>query len=563
MVHEGAKAARYVDWLIEDPEARKARAEHPWGAELAEYEHWGWIGGARNPHRPDWSELPNKMTVIACDHDQAGEDAVMKISATLQRSLMALRFGNAFPPKFDLADPFPKEMWKEKKGSLVYVGTRMADCLSPATWATRVIPSREKGGRPAFALRDEFVEEWLFSITPSVFIHVSKLNKRYIESEFNAETAPFSDADNVARLRRKKQWGKANTIVYEPGMRPGLIAVPDRGHVINCYQPSDIKPKKGNPFRFFRYLRHLIPDKRDREGLKRWIATLIARPDIHMVYGLLLISNMHGVGKTTLAEKILAPIIGWDNCSFPSAAEATEQSFTSWRAFKRLAVIGEIYDGQTSRAYNRLKDAGGSDIVRVDEKYEKPFDMRNFVHLFATSNSERALKIAGPDRRWFVPEVTEMKRSREYWAKFKEWLDEGGLSIIMWWAQEYVKDEANVVQAGEHAPDSAAKNKTIIASMSIGEKFVHDLGEELSELKEPCIIRFDQIRPWLANKKKEAELGRYDERFLETPETIARVLRMFDKLKFCGRKFKDRGQRFRVAANFEIDKDQGQLLVLG
>jgi hypothetical protein len=57
MHHEGAKAARRVDWLCysDEPEAKAARATHPWIEELRNYDHWGWIGGAPNPHRTNWS----------------------------------------------------------------------------------------------------------------------------------------------------------------------------------------------------------------------------------------------------------------------------------------------------------------------------------------------------------------------------------------------------------------------------------------------------------------------------------------------------------------------------
>src|SRR5262245_38745085 len=77
MVHEGAKSARYVDWLLRssDPEAQAARASHPWVQELAGYEHWGWNGGAANPQRANWQEViranPNEVVIVA-DNDLQG-----------------------------------------------------------------------------------------------------------------------------------------------------------------------------------------------------------------------------------------------------------------------------------------------------------------------------------------------------------------------------------------------------------------------------------------------------------------------------------------------------------
>src|SRR5262249_54098264 len=40
MIHEGAKAARYIDWLVNDAisqEAKEARKKHPWADELQFY----------------------------------------------------------------------------------------------------------------------------------------------------------------------------------------------------------------------------------------------------------------------------------------------------------------------------------------------------------------------------------------------------------------------------------------------------------------------------------------------------------------------------------------------
>ena len=87
----------------------------------------------------------------------------------------------------------------------------------------------------------------------------------------------------------------------------------------------------------------------------RWCATLVARPDIRMEYGVLLISEMQGVGKGTLGERILAPLVGPWNCSFPTEQSIVDSSFNSWIAHKRLAVVHEIYAGHNIKAYNKRR----------------------------------------------------------------------------------------------------------------------------------------------------------------------------------------------------------------
>ena len=44
-----------------------------------------------------------------------------------------------------------------------------------------------------------------------------------------------------------------------------------------------------------------------------------------MLYGLLLVSETQGVGKTTLGERILAPLVGWHNVSVPDATHRDRQ----------------------------------------------------------------------------------------------------------------------------------------------------------------------------------------------------------------------------------------------
>src|SRR5258708_1749468 len=103
------KSAAFVDSLVNDVSRKKELAAHPWAAELAEYEHWGWIGGAPNPHRTDWSEVLAEKDiteiVIVADNDQVGIDAIPKISGALLRPLKAITFrDHGFRSGFDLAN---------------------------------------------------------------------------------------------------------------------------------------------------------------------------------------------------------------------------------------------------------------------------------------------------------------------------------------------------------------------------------------------------------------------------------------------------------------------------
>src|SRR5262249_27442010 len=199
------------------------------------------------------------------------------------------------------------------------------------------------------------------------FINQNHIWRSYDAEEYNAAIAAFTGVPNVAAELRKYLSAKTETVTYDPGRESGRITV-DGVQVINLFRPTDIRPAKGDAEPFLDFIRYLVPAEHDQYHLLKWIATLIARPDIRMTYGLLLWSIAQGVGKTTLAEQILTPLVGRYNCSFPTAQEAAEGTYTGWIAFKRLAVIAEIYEGHTAKTYNRLKTIITDDFVRVNER---------------------------------------------------------------------------------------------------------------------------------------------------------------------------------------------------
>lgn len=549
MLHEGAKKAKHVRQLLEQP---RLLAAHPWGADLARFSHLGWPGGAFRARDVDWSpikQLPKwQRLVLVADHDYPGESAVPEISRLLQREVSALRFDSRFPENFDLADQFPASLWQKER----YRGPSLELCLQPVTWATRVVHV-DKKGRPSIVLRDDFVATWYYSVNPAKFIPRNNTSLRYDAEEFNALVAPFSDAKDTATLLREEWPAQAATTVYEPGQPAGLINV-DGKHSINIYRPSSIMPCEGDVTLWEDFLKHLIPVEGDRKEVKRWCATLIALPGVRIRFGLLLISQAQGVGKGTLGEKILAPLVGAHNCSFPSAQQLTESDFNSWRVHKRLTVVHELYDGETSKPYNRLKSAISDDYSDFHEKHEKPrTDQNNWIHVLACSNSTKPLKLANDDRRWEVPKVTEEKQPLKYWQELNEWLVAGrGLEAIAYWAAEYVKVEGNAVQTGESAPTTQSKKETIHAARSDGEKLVYALGMTLAKKRPEALMRLDETRLWLAAmKSRDGKYGGDGSKYLETPETISRVLHECG-LKTSGKKFFSANQRFRVVSVAEI-----------
>lgn len=476
LIHEGAKAAYLMTRLLEEGNEEELE-RHPWGDFIRQYEHWGMIGGALAPHRADYAELryekPTEV-IYACDRDYAGESALQEVSKLIGMPMKGIMYGDAFNESFDMGDDlrekYPKYFSLADDGREVYSGPKIRELLVPATRATEVYHPPK--GKPTPVLLRQFKEEWLHSIQPEVYIHRDWPHEMWTPSEFNNKVRPYSDVDDTARLLKRDAAGKGAVLSYKPGKKPGVYGSGDEGRYINTFKPTQVEPVRGDPELWLDFMRGLIADDVDREHVLRWCATLVAEPGTRMTYGVLLISDVQGVGKSTLGEKVLAPLVGYTNVSYPSEHEIVESNYNYWLAHKRLAVVHEIYAGHSAKAYNKLKSIVTDKYIQVSKKYMAEYLIENHMHVLAMSNSYRALQLSDEDRRWLVPRVTDDKRDHDYWTRLNKWLaQEDGLGIILWWAREYVKKNGGV-KPGQAAPWTSLKDEVIEEGYSPGQALV-------------------------------------------------------------------------------------------
>lgn len=494
VVHEGAKAARFVRELI----AKEQWAKCPWARDLRYAAHVGWIGGALRPLATDWSPLTAKgveRVILIADNDAPGERAVSKISRAIGKPLSVVMFDKQFPSGFDLGDSFPANLFCDG----VYSGPSLHDCSRPATWATAEL-ERQPGerGPPRYYLRTEFVEnQWYCTVTPKFVVHADRPNHLFSDDEFNAFYQPFSDVKDTATKLRDRPEAQLLGVDYHPGLSPGPM-VADGKRLWNAYQPPTVRPVTGDARPWLEFLEHLFPVPEDRRQAARWLATLIARPATRMEYAMLLISETQGVGKSTLGV-ILKPLIGASNVSVTSAQTIVESQFTGWLARKRLVIVNEIYEGHNSRAYDKLKTYVTDTEVECNEKHIRPYPVRNWVTFLACSNSTQALHLDDEDRRWFVPSVTNALKPRVWWEGFHRWLAGDGLGIIRAWAER--EAQADPVLAGERAPESTAKSAIIEDSRSEGNQLAREIAAAMMARPERTIVTVRDVRGWIARRR--------------------------------------------------------------
>lgn len=493
-IHEGPKGARACQRIVDNEDT-----SHPWYDKLATGCHVGWVGGALSPERTDWSVLAKagiKKAYIISDNDPPGVAAVSKIAKQLQMPTFHVQFTQNWPLSFDLADPFPKEMFAEIDGQKHYVGPSMRSCIHPATWATNVfeIPNESGKGKPTkvVKLREHFIDQWCYIEESELFVNKEMPEIIRTAQSFNNMVAGFSDTFDTAKLLLQAYRGRQVKLCYRPDLDRRVVM---NGAVtsINLHQRPTIKAAKGDPGPWLEYLDYMFPIKEECHEVKRYCATLISHPEVRMEYGLLLVSESQGIGKTTLGAQILRPLVGEDNTSFPSEQSIVNSDFNSWLAQKRLIIVNEIYSGHSWKAYQKLKSVITDKDVTVNQKYMKEYVIENWSHVLACSNSLKALKIEEDDRRWFVPTVQEHRWSRERFEEFFNWLRCGGLSIIKFWADHW-KD---TVKVGERAPMSKRKGDLINESYSEAQKEAGELSFAACQRTEPVVLFMRDVKDYV------------------------------------------------------------------
>jgi len=513
MIHEGPKAARAADRIANHPDST-----HPWREELASYEHWGLMSGAAAPERMDWQEVRRAgfdEVVYVCDNDTPGGEALIKVSEAYRGRMYGVKFNDEFPPAWDMADPIPKKFYNEKG---LYIGPSLDDLMVPGTWGAELLYTGEKG-RPVTYLRDDFKRQWKCAVEQGVFINERWPDRVYSKDQFNALAVAFTRLANTAVKLLEYEHGRVESLAYVPAQKSGTLTINGR-RVFNTHKPSPIRSLAGDASPWLDFLEKLIPHPDDRHKLMKWIATLIARPDLRMGYAVLLFSEMQGTGKSTLAW-ILTKQVGPRNYSTPSESVITNPQYNDFAAEKRLIVCHEIYAGSSNSAYNRLKNLITEDELLVSKKYAVGYQIDNWAHILVCSNSSSPLKLSVDDRRWFVPRVTEEKKEKSYWTTLYDWLNGDGLGIIRHWAERFVQDRDNVVKPGEEAPASSAKATMVKEGFTPSERLVDDWLH--TERDNGGVV----VTTDLALRDLVREIihgGRYDDKLLK-PATIRKVAR--------------------------------------
>lgn len=468
ILHEGAKAAKAAEQIANDP-------SHPFSAFLSTGVNVGWIGGAHYIHRTMWYELTGLQpgeVIIFPDNDFIGRSKVNYIARKFECPVSFIRMDSNWPKAWDIADPVPEKFFASPADNQMeqvaglYKGPPVEEMIVPCDWATEEVDQTENG-KPIYGIREVFAQNWVRIQNLQHYAHISNPEITLNKDQFNIGVRPYSDVADTSALLAKFSGHICDKVTFMPGMPTGMVSI-DGDYCLNQYVDRRIKPARTNSGigtkPFWDFMEYLIPRKTERQVIASWMATIYAKPEVRLAFGLLLLSKLQGVGKSTLLN-MMAEMIGRKHVSFPGDA-MIQGDFNGWLVNKRLVVVHEIYAGQSWKTYNRLKTLITDEFVEANNKHIVNYTLPNWTHFAAASNSMEALRIENDDRRWYVPELPTVLYDR--YGELRQWVRSGGLRYL---AAEFL-DFGDYLTEGNQAPLTAAKSMLIDQAMPNDERMI-------------------------------------------------------------------------------------------
>jgi hypothetical protein len=174
------------------------------------------------------------------------------------------------------------------------------------------------------------------------------------------------------------------------------------GEVYNVWRPSPIVPVPGDTSLWNAHINWLIPNETDRNHFLDWLAWVLQNPTKMPGYGLLLVGQQVGTGKSFVA-RVMEQIIGEVNTQRPKNS-SLKGDFNPWIAMCRLCLIEELNQIGKREVAHELRDLITEPTCEVNQKNVNQYTIKNHAAIMSISNYPDALPIDQGDRRWLVVE---------------------------------------------------------------------------------------------------------------------------------------------------------------
>jgi hypothetical protein len=215
---------------------------------------------------------------------------------------------------------------------------------------------------------------------------------------------------------------------FDPSTDARII---ERGDVTyyNLYEPVE-RPDEDDPDAvalFELLLSHLVPDERERNWFRNWIAAKTQHLEQPLA-GVIHYAPFEGCGRNTFFN-VLQLVFGHDYCSTILVQQLRgldgQSAYTDWIEGKLLIFIPEVtiqppkYNSSRANMLDKVKSLidPSRPMVQIIKKYQRTYSVRTTASFFLATNSVAAMEFSDNDRRFTVLQGPDSGKLEEQpWA---------------------------------------------------------------------------------------------------------------------------------------------------
>lgn len=234
---------------------------------------------------------------------------------------------------------------------------------------------------------------------------------------------------------------KATQVGWLPGA-PDFYRNSDDQESYNCYRPTNLTPRSGDPNTWLEFVEYLIPDEQVRNAVLDWMAFTVQQPGVKINYGLFICGG-NRIGKNTLFLP-LVKAVGEHN-HYLVTGENLDSEFQEYLDKKKFILIDEM-DTNTMKARkieDRLKImlASPPDEIPINKKQVQLYKIPNVISVAIISNHRDAIRItAGNVARYLCHFCEAEKRPDSYYTKLRKWMSANYDVIYDWFLRRDLSD---------------------------------------------------------------------------------------------------------------------------
>jgi hypothetical protein len=275
-----------------------------------------------------------------------------------------------------------------------------------------------------------FEAEHRVAYESSRFVNAIEANARYAVSTMTAQGTKLVMKQTAAEWLKWPNRRAVQRPDYCPG-NPNLIVTHKGAVTLNLWHGWGVAPKRGDRALWDELFEYLM----DREGpdtrrwFEQWLAYPLQHPGAKLYTAVAMWGATQGTGKTLLGETMIR--IYGENGQRVGVREL-EGAFNGWAQRKQF-VLGDEITGSDHRGHaDELKGLITGDVIRVNEKFERAYDLPNTINFYFTSNHADSFFLDGKDRRMAVFETPKATKPLAFYKKYNDWMksEEGPAALF-------------------------------------------------------------------------------------------------------------------------------------